>query len=137
MEKYGYKKQISIGVVMGSGDLAMVIPPSGLAVFLAAIGEISIGRLLIAGIIPGLLMATLYISYIILRCWLQPSIAPSYEVTSVLLREKIGSTVRIALPLVFIVFMVLGLIFIGVATTTEVAAMGVIGCLIMAGKAEH
>ncbi|MFC2068439.1 TRAP transporter large permease subunit [Chloroflexota bacterium] len=132
MEKYGYKKPISIGAVMGSGGLAMIIPPSGLAVLLATIAEFSIGQLLIAGIIPGLVIATLYASYIIFRCWLQPSIAPSYEVITVPLREKIMPTIRIALPLGFIIFMVLGLIFIGVATPTEAAAMGVIGTLIMA-----
>jgi tripartite ATP-independent transporter DctM subunit len=132
MEKYGYKKPISIGAVMGSGGLAMIIPPSGLAVLLATIAEFSIGKLLIAGIIPGLVIATLYASYIILRCWLQPSVAPSYELTPVPLKEKIVPTVRVALPLGFIIFMVLGLIFLGIATPTEAAAMGVIGTLIMA-----
>ncbi len=132
MERYGYKKPISIGAIVGSGGLAMIIPPSGLAVFLAVIAEISIGRLLIAGIIPGLIIATLYASYIILRCWLQPSIAPSYKVIPVPLRKKIGPTLRLALPLGLIIFMVLGLIFLGVSTPTEAAAMGVIAVLIMA-----
>ncbi|MFC1902567.1 TRAP transporter large permease subunit [Chloroflexota bacterium] len=80
MEKRGYKKPMSIGPVMGSGGLAMLIPPSGLAVLLAAVAEISIGRLLIAGIIPGLLIAFFYASYVIIRCRFQPSIAPAYEV---------------------------------------------------------
>ncbi|MFC2069145.1 TRAP transporter large permease subunit [Chloroflexota bacterium] len=132
MEKHGYKKPISIGTVMGSGGLAMIIPPSGFAVVLATIGEMSIGKLLIAGIVPGFIIALFYASYVILRCWLQPSVAPPYAFIPTPFREKIGPTVRMALPLALIVFMVLGFIFLGLATPTESAAFGVIGTLIMA-----
>lgn len=131
MERRGYKKPISIGAIMGSGALALIIPPSGFAVLVATIAEISIGQLLIAGLIPGLLLAFQHGCYIILRCWLQPSIAPPYKVIPTPLKEKIGPTVRMALPLMFIIFMVLGLIFLGVSTPTEAAAMGALACLIM------
>ena len=66
-ERRGYKKPMSIGPVLGSGGLAIMIPPSGLAVLLGAIGRISIGRILIAIILPGILMAVLYASYIVIR----------------------------------------------------------------------
>jgi tripartite ATP-independent transporter DctM subunit len=132
MEKRGYKKPISIGSIMGAGGLASLIPPSGLAIIIAVIGEISIGRLLIAGIIPGLMIATLYTSYIILRCNFQPSVAPPYEVTVPPLREKVRDTAKYVLPLGLIIFLVLGLIFLGVATPTEAAAMGAVGSLILA-----
>ena len=132
MEKRGYKKPISIGSIMGAGGLASLIPPSGLAIIIAVIGEISIGRLLIAGIIPGLMIATLYASYIILRCNFQPSVAPPYEVTVPPLREKVRDTAKYVLPLGLIIFLVLGLIFLGVATPTEAAAMGAVGSLILA-----
>ncbi len=132
MERYGYKKPISIGSVMGSGGLAMLIPPSGFAVLLASIAEISVGKLLIAGIIPGLILASFYATYIIVRCTVQPSIAPSYEISSVPLSVKLRDTVRFVLPLGVIIFLVLGLIFLGVATPTESAAMGALGSFVLA-----
>jgi len=131
MEKRGYKKPISLGPILGSGGLAIMIPPSGLAVLLGAIGEISVGRILIAIIIPGLLMAVLYATYIITRCWLQPSIAPPYEVLPTPLSEKLVSAVYYVLPLGFIVFLVVGLIFMGVATPSEAAATGALGTFIL------
>jgi len=131
MEKRGYKKPISLGPILGSGGLAIMIPPSGLAVLLGAIGEISVGRILIAIIIPGLLMAVLYATYIITRCWLQPSIAPVYEVLPTPLSEKLVSAVYYVLPLGFIVFLVVGLIFMGVATPSEAAATGALGTFIL------
>ncbi|MFX0198296.1 MAG: TRAP transporter large permease subunit [Candidatus Hodarchaeota archaeon] len=132
MERQGYKKPMSLGPILGSGGLAMMIPPSALAVLCGAIGEISIGRILIAIIIPGLLMAILYAAYIIIRCWLQPSIAPAYDVIPTPLFEKLVATVKYILPLGFIVFLVIGVIFIGVATPSEAAATGAIGTCILA-----
>jgi len=132
MERQGYKKPMSLGPILGSGGLAMMIPPSALAVLCGAIGEISIGRILIAIIIPGLLMAILYAAYIIIRCWLQPSIAPAYDVIPTPLSEKLLATVKYILPLGFIVFLVIGVIFIGVATPSEAAATGAIGTCILA-----
>ncbi len=132
MEKRGYKKPMSLGPILGSGGLAMMIPPSGLAVLLGFLGEISIGALLVAIIIPGLVMAVLYASYIIGRCKLQPSIAPPYDVASSPFSEKLLATARYILPIGFIIFLVVGLIFLGVATPTEAAATGAIGCFILA-----
>ncbi|MFC2067601.1 TRAP transporter large permease subunit [Chloroflexota bacterium] len=132
MEKRGYKKPMSLGPIIGSGGLAVMIPPSGLPILIGALGEISIGAILMGIIIPGLLMATLYMSYIILRCWLQPSIAPAYEVISPPLLNKVVATARYILPIGFIIFMVTGLILLGVATPTEAAATGAMGTFILA-----
>jgi len=132
MEKRGYKKPMSLGPILGSGGLAIMIPPSNLAVLLGAVGEISVGRILIAIIIPGLLMAILYATYIIMRCRLQPSIAPAYDIIPPSLSDKLISTVRYVLPLGFIVFLVVGLIFLGVATPSEAAATGALGTFILA-----
>lgn len=131
MERRGYKKPMSIGPIIGSGGLAIMIPPSALAVILAALAQISVGQLLVAGIIPGLLMATLYGGYIILRCWLQPSIAPPYTPTPTPLTERLISTVRYVLPFGLIIFVVIGFILMGVATPTESAAMGALACYIL------
>jgi len=132
MEKRGYKKAMTLGPILGSGGLAIMIPPSNLAVLLGAIGEISVAGILIAIIFPGLLMATLYAGYIILRSWLQPSIAPSYEVAPTPWSDKLVSMVKYVLPLGFIVFMVIGIIFVGVATPSEAAATGAMATIILA-----
>ncbi len=131
MQERGYKNAMAIGPIMGVGGLAMVIPPSALAVVLGSLGKISIGKLLIGGILPGLLMATVYLTYIIGRCWLQPSAAPSYVVTPIPLYERIIYTVRYALPLLSIIAAVLGSIFFGIATPTEAAALGAVTSLIL------
>ena len=132
MEKRGYKKPMSLGPILGSGGLAIMIPPSGLAVLLGAIGEISVGKILIAIIIPGLLMAVLYATYIIGRSLLQPHLAPPYAVPPIPILDRLIATVRYILPLGFIVFLVTGIIFLGVATPSEAAATGALGTFILA-----
>jgi len=132
MEKRGYTKTMAIGPIMGSGGLSMLIPPSALAILLAALNQISVGGLLIAGIIPGLLMAFFYGGYVVVRCWLQPHMAPSYTVEPVPLKEKLKGTAIHVLPLGFIIFLVIGLIFLGVATPSEAAALGAMGTILLA-----
>lgn len=132
MERRGYRKPMSIGPILGSGGLANMIPPSGLAVLLGALARVSIGRILIGIILPGILMAALYATYIIGRCRLQPHIAPSYEIPPVPLLEKLIATVKYILPVGFIVFLVTGIIILGVATPSEAAAAGTVGCFLLA-----
>ena len=132
MEKRDYKKSMSVGPILGSGGLAIMVPPSSLAILLGAIGEISVGKILVAIVVPGLVMAALYAIYIIGRCWLQPSIAPAYETPPAPLSEKIIATVKYVLPIGFIFFLVVGVIFIGVATPSEAAATGTLGLFIIA-----
>jgi tripartite ATP-independent transporter DctM subunit len=130
MEKRGYHKTLSIGSCM-SGALAMIIPPSALAVILGSLADISIGKLLISGVLPGLLMAFLYVAYIILRCMFQPEIAPDYVPKKFSWSEKISALAIHVLPFGSIVFVVTGLIFAGLATPTESAGMGVMTTAIL------
>lgn len=132
MEKRGYKKPMSLGPILGSGGLAMMIPPSALAVLCGAIAEISIGKILIAIILPGLLMAAVYALYIIVRCLLHPDLAPAYDVDPTPLREKVISTMKYVLPQGLVVFLVVGVIFIGIATPSEAAATGAFGTFLIA-----
>jgi len=132
MERRGYTKAMSLGPILGSGGLAIMIPPSVLAVLLGAIGRISVGKILIAIIIPGLLMAALYTTYIVGRCLLQPAIAPSYKVTVPPLSERLRATAKYILPLSLILFLVIGMMLIGVATPSEAAALGCVGCFFLA-----
>jgi tripartite ATP-independent transporter DctM subunit len=132
MERQGYKKPMTLGPILGSGGLAMLIPPSALAVLCGAIGEISISRILIGIIFPGLLVAGVMAAYIIARCTLQPEIAPIYDVEKVPLSEKIVETVKYVLPQGFVIFAVIGLMFLGIASPSEAAATGAIGTCILA-----
>ncbi len=132
MERRGYHKTMAIGPVMGSGGLSMLIPPSALAILLAALNQISVGGLLIAGILPGLLMAFFYAGYVVIRCWLQPQLAPPYQKEVVPVSVKIRGTAIHVLPLGLIIFLVIGLIFLGVATPSEAAALGSMGTILLA-----
>jgi len=131
MEKRGYRKPMSLGPVLGSGGLAVLIPPSGFAVILGAIGEISIGKILVAIVVPGLLLACSYGAYITITCSLRPSLAPPYEVTSASLSERLKGLLLYVLPTGIIVFLVVGLIFLGIATPSESAASGTLGLVIL------
>lgn len=131
MEKRGYKKQMSLGPIIGSGGLAIMIPPSALGVLLASLSRISVGGMLMAILLPGLIMAVLYGGYIVLRAWLQPQLAPVYDIERVAFTEKVVLTCKYVLPLGSIVFLVIGLMFLGVATPTESAALGALGCFVL------
>jgi tripartite ATP-independent transporter DctM subunit len=132
MERRGYKRPLSMGPIMGSGGLAVLIPPSALGVLLASLSQISVGQFLIAIVVPGILTAVLLALYVIARSVVNPELAPKYEPGSVSLAEKLKLTAQYILPLGIIVFLVIGLIILGVATPTEAAAMGVVGSLLLA-----
>ena len=132
MEAQGYKKSMTMGPILGSGGLAMLIPPSALAVLCGAIGEVSISKILIGIIVPGLLVAAIMAAYIIVRCTIQPDLAPMYEVRKVPLSEKVMDTVKYVLPQGFVIFAVIGLMFLGIASPSEAAASGAIGTCILA-----
>lgn len=132
MEKQGYKKPMSLGPILGSGGLAIMVPPSGLAVLVATIAKISVGKFLISVILPGIIMAVLFAVYIIVRCSLQPSIAPPYKVEKTSLKEKLVATLIYIMPVGIVLFLVVGVIWLGIATPTEAAATGTVGCVILA-----
>ena len=132
MEKRGYGKPMSLGPILGSGGLAIMIPPSGLAVLLGVVAELSIGRILIAIILPGIIMAVLYTLYIIGRCAIDPKVAPSFSVEPVSWSEKLRVAVTQILPVGFIIFMVVGVIFAGLATPSESAASGALATFLLA-----
>lgn len=132
MRRRGYSKTMSVGPLMASGGLAMIIPPSALTVLLGSLASISIGKLLIGGIIPGILLAILYATYVIARCWINPSLAPAYQVATVSSSQKLVTVLMDVVPVGGIIFLVTGLIFLGVATPTEAAALGALGAVMLA-----
>ena len=156
MIKRGYKPAIAMGPIMAVGGIAMLIPPSALAVLLASIAEQSVAQLLIAGIIPGILMALLFFAYVIGRCVIDPTLAPSYTPDESYLNEPITLTMNFGnkgifnityngtakrtinrllpfliyiLPLSIIFIVVVGSIFFKIAAPTEAAALGCISAL--------
>ena len=156
MIKRGYKPAIAMGPIMAVGGIAMLIPPSALAVLLASIAEQSVAQLLIAGIIPGILMALLFFAYVVGRCVIDPTLAPSYTPDESYLDEPITLTVNFGdkniftmtyggtakrtinrllpfliyiLPLSIIFVVVVGSIFFKIAAPTEAAALGCISAL--------
>ncbi len=131
MRRRGYSKAMSIGPVLASGGLAMIIPPSSLAVIYGTTAKIPIGRLLLAGLIPGIIMALNYTINILVRVKLNPSLAPPYDPEVVPFREKIRLLVVDLLPMTFIVFLVTGIFILGIATPTEAAALGAIGTIVV------
>ncbi|MDA1117831.1 MAG: TRAP transporter large permease [Proteobacteria bacterium] len=132
MYRRGYKPSISIGPIVAVGGLAMLIPPSALAVLLGSIAQIPIGELLIASIVPALILAALFFGYVILRCRLDPSLAPPYEVSALDWRARLMPFVKYVLPLSAIFIVVVGSIIGGIATPTESAALGAAASLIAA-----
>jgi TRAP-type C4-dicarboxylate transport system permease large subunit len=132
MTKRGYKKSMSIGPILGTGGLAMLIPPSALAVLLGTIAEIDIGKLLIAGIVPGIILALMYAVLIFVRATIDPDAAPAYDVEYVpyMMRAKLFA--RDVLPMISIIGMVIALIMGGIATPSEAAAYGSVGVILLA-----
>ena len=124
MLKRGYDRGIAMGPIMAIGGVDMLIPPSGLAVLLGGLAGIAIADLLIAGIVPGFILSIIFIAYIIVKAWLNPSLAPSVEGPSAPGWERWKPFFLHVLPLVLIIGLVIGSMVFGWATPTESAAVG-------------
>jgi tripartite ATP-independent transporter DctM subunit len=120
----GYPKQISAGTILAGASLAPIVPPSVLVIILGTLAEESIAKLLVAGILPGLLLAVVFTAFIILR-----SRGFDQDETT---DTGDASPVKDTLPLLFLITLVLGAILTGVATPTEAASVGVLGSLVVA-----
>lgn len=129
----GYDARLSAGTILAGASLAPLIPPSVLVIIIGTLAGVSIAGLLIAGIIPGLMFASIFLIYCFLRTWLDPSLVPedTDDGGSSTAREKLLALVRI-IPFSIIILMVMGLILMGIATPTEAGAMGVLGSLMTA-----
>lgn len=129
MLKQSYDKSIALGSVMSGGVLGDIIPPSIIMIVFAYIGRVSVGKLFFGGAVPGFICAGFYMLYIVIRCHLQPHLAPraaediSWKMRWIALKE-------IALPALLII-LVLGSIFLGIATPTEAAGVGAFGSFLI------
>lgn len=130
MEKKGYDRKMVLGPIMGSGDLAMLIPPSGTAVLFAATAQISVGKVLMSGLIPGIILGLAFIAYIIVTTIRHPELAPDDKnLEKVSVAAKLRLLLVDVLPLGILIFAVIGTILLGIATPSEAAALGALGAL--------
>ncbi|MDE7241631.1 TRAP transporter large permease subunit [Desulfovibrio sp.] len=124
-----YDKRLAVGIVQAGGALGFLIPPSLMMIMYSFLTGVSVGKLFAAGVIPGLLLAGLYILFIAVLAWLRPSVAPAMKTDELVpLSVKLKSLWSLALPLLLI-FIILGCIFLGVTSPTEAAALGAAGAL--------
>jgi tripartite ATP-independent transporter DctM subunit len=132
MRKRGYDKKLCVGVICAGGALGILIPPSIIFILYGVEAEVSIGKLFFGGVIPGILLSLIFIIYIGLRCGLNPAYGPALPPEERFTwAQKMQSLKGVILP-ILVVFLVLGVIYLGVATATEAAAIGLIGSLICA-----
>ena len=133
MLQRGYNTRLSVSAILGGASLAPIIPPSLLVVMIGSMVDTSIAKLLIAGIVPGILLAAMMVTYTFVRILRNPSLEPSGgEVAKRVKGKEFLLAMARTLPFGFVIFSVMGLILLGIATPNESAATGVIGALIAA-----
>ena len=130
LKKRNYDETLSIGSLAGSGTLGLLIPPSIMLIVYGVLAQVSISRFFIAGVLPGIMIIIIFMTYIIIRSKLNPALAPKQDIKYTFW-EKIKAA-RNLLPVLALIFFVLGSIYGGYATPTEAATIGVIGALLLA-----
>ena len=133
MLRLGYQKNIAVGTICAGGSLGTMIPPSIVLIIYGLTANVPIGDLFVATIIPGFLLAGLYMAYILVRCAIDPSLGPPapLEERQISLAQKLALVKNLVLPLMVAVC-VLGSIYAGIASVSEAAGMGVVGTIIAA-----
>ena len=134
MLRYGYNKQLATGVIAASGTLAQIIPPSLVLIVLADQMGTSVGDMYAGAMVPGLLLCGFYVLYVLLVTLVRPHWAPALPPEARTLRglALLRRVVFVMIPPLLLIFLVLGTIFLGIATPTEGGAMGAVGALILA-----
>ena len=128
MERFKYDKKLALGTIAAAGTLAVMIPPSLVFIAYSLLTEVSVGKLFIAGIVPGILSAIMFMISVYIRVKMNPSLAPPAQ--SFTLREKVTSLWEV-IPIGILVFIVLGGIYLGVMTPTESGAVGACGGIVI------
>ncbi|UUP19810.1 TRAP transporter large permease [Nitratireductor thuwali] len=129
MLRLGYDRNLAIGVICAGGSLGTMIPPSIVLIIYGLTANVSIGDLFTAAFMPGFMLAGFYVIYVLVRCWLNPALAPLPEPDPRPLAERLKLLKGIVLPIGVVIF-VLGSIYGGIASVTEASAVGVAGVLL-------
>jgi len=134
MLRYGYSKELAAGVICASGTLGQIIPPSVVLVVLGDQLGVSVGDLYLGALFPGLMLSGIYIIYVVAISILKPEMAPALpkEVRNIPLKTLIKRVIFVMFPPLFLILLVLGSIFAGIATPTEAGALGAVGAMILA-----
>ncbi|WP_319536539.1 TRAP transporter large permease subunit [uncultured Vibrio sp.] len=127
LKQRGYDRQLSIGSLAGAGSLGLLIPPSIVMIVYGIQAEVSISKLFMAGILPGVLIAFLYSGYLMICASIRPHLAPKETDCDITLFQSIGYL----LPIILLIVVVLGAIYSGIATPSEAAAVGVFATLLL------
>ena len=129
MLKYNYNKRLASGAICAGGSLGILIPPSIMLVVMADQGALSVGKLFAGAVIPGLILAALYIGYILIRCWFKPEDGPALsleERQAISNKQLTKMVIKTMIPPIILILGVLGSIFAGIATPTEAAGVGAV-----------
>jgi len=130
LKKRGYSKSLALGSLAGSGTLGFLIPPSLIMIIYGVLSDVSIGKLFMAGVLPGLLLASLYSFYIMIASKLDSSVVPKNKDKYTI--DDFTHSIKDLFPVFLLIAVVLGSIYGGFATPTEAAALGVLGSIILA-----
>ncbi|MEP4574714.1 TRAP transporter large permease subunit [Marinobacter sp.] len=128
-----YDKKLAVGVICAGGSLGTLLPPSIVLIIYGLVAQVSIGDLFLAAVLPGLLLVSLYAIYVLILCYRNPELGPlaPQEERDMPFREQLGLARALILP-VALISAVLGSLYLGIATPTETAAIGVLGALLIA-----
>ncbi|MDE0523440.1 MAG: TRAP transporter large permease subunit [Boseongicola sp.] len=131
MVRYNYDRSIAIGSIAAGGALGALIPPSVPFIFYGLLAKVSIGDLFMAGVVPGLMLATFYVIYIGVRCRIQPHLGPALPADQKFTRQEKFLAVFSIWPFALLIAIVLGVIWGGIATPAEAAAFGATGAFLI------
>lgn len=133
MLKYGYSKKLATGTICAAGTLGQIIPPSIVLIILGDVFGLPVGDLFRAAVVPGCVLVVAYVLYILVVSFIQKDLAPAIYDESLVEENAVGKALFAILPPLTLIILVLGSIFMGVATPTESASVGAVGSLLLAG----
>ena len=132
LQRRGYPESMALGTLAGAGTLGLLIPPSIIMIVYGVAADVSISKLFIGGVLPGILLATLFMGWVVVWSLMNPDKIPSADLKTTFVEKIVAS--KNLIPVILLIGGVLGSIYSGIATATEAAAIGVIGSLIIAAS---
>ncbi|WP_297361785.1 TRAP transporter large permease subunit [Thauera sp.] len=132
LERRGYPESMALGTLAGAGTLGLLIPPSIIMIVYGVAADVSISKLFIGGVLPGILLATLFMGWVVVWSLMNPGKIPAADLKTSFVEKIVAS--KNLIPVILLIGGVLGSIYSGIATATEAAAIGVIGSLIIAAS---